>query len=124
MALSHLFDGEAQLDATRSFLADRRHRLFVAYDDGAAIGFVTGVETTHPDKGTEMFLYELGVDESARNRGIGTALVRALADAARASGCFGMWVLTEPDNEAARRTYGSAGGADRGESIMLDWRLD
>ena len=106
VALSHLFDDEAQLDATRTFLADPSHHLFVAFDEGAAVGFVTGVEMTHPDKGTEMFLYELGVDESARNRGVGTALVTALADAARARGCFGMWVLTERDNVAAVRTYG------------------
>ena len=44
---------------------------------------VTGVETTHPDKGTEMFLYELAVDEAARDRGVGRALVAALADLAR-----------------------------------------
>ncbi len=32
---------------------------------------VSGVELTHPDKGTEMFLYELGVAERFRGRGIG-----------------------------------------------------
>jgi len=30
------------------------------------VGFVSGVEVTHPDKGTEMFLYELAVDETFR----------------------------------------------------------
>ena len=45
------------------------------------VGMISGVETTHPDKGTEMFLYELGVDEDARRRGVATALVNALADA-------------------------------------------
>ena len=39
------------------------------------MGFVSGVEVTHPDKGTEMFLYELAVDEPFRRRGIGRALV-------------------------------------------------
>jgi hypothetical protein len=38
----------------------------VAYDGERPVGMVTGVETTHPDKGTEMFLYELAVDETAR----------------------------------------------------------
>ena len=32
---------------------------------------VSGVETTHPDKGTEMFLYELGVAALATYRGTG-----------------------------------------------------
>ncbi len=124
VALSHLFDDEAQLDATRTFLADPSHHLFVAFDEGAAVGFVTGVEMTHPDKGTEMCLYELGVDESARNRGVGTALVTALADAARARGCFGMWVLTERDNVAAVRTYRRAGGAEPTDHVMIDWTFE
>ena len=73
---------------------------------------MSGVETTHPDKGTEMFLYELGVDDAFRGRGIATALVEALAAHARGLGCHGMWVLTEEDNAVARRTYRAAGGAE------------
>ena len=30
----------------------------------------------HPDKGTEMLLYELGVDESYRRRGIGRVVAQ------------------------------------------------
>ncbi|HEY5195681.1 MAG TPA: hypothetical protein VIJ51_01500, partial [Solirubrobacteraceae bacterium] len=52
-----LFDDEPDVDATRRFLADPRHHLLVAYDPaGAPVGFVSGVEMIHPDKGTEMFL--------------------------------------------------------------------
>ena len=43
---------------------------------------MSGVETMHPDKGTEMFLYELDVAEGPR-QGVGRALVAALADLAR-----------------------------------------
>ena len=46
-------------------------------DDDRAVGFVSGVETTHPDKGTEMFLYELGVDDSARRQGVGRGIALA-----------------------------------------------
>jgi ribosomal protein S18 acetylase RimI-like enzyme len=79
---------------------------------------------THPDKGTEMFLYELGVDERFRNRGFGTALVLALRDLARATGCYGMWVLTNEDNSAAMRTYAAAGGTDARKQTMLSWTFD
>ena len=73
ISISHLFDDIARATATRQFLTSPGHHLLVAYDGDAAVGFVTGVEMTHPDKGTEMFLYELAVDESARRNGIGAA---------------------------------------------------
>ncbi len=76
VAAEHLFDGPARPDATARFLAEPGHHLLVAYDGERPVGMVTGVETTHPDKGTEMFLYELAVDDAARGRGIGRALVR------------------------------------------------
>jgi ribosomal protein S18 acetylase RimI-like enzyme len=84
---------------------------------------VTGVELTHPDKGTELFLYELGVDEGYRRRGIGRALVSALADLAVERGCYGMWVLTDADNEAALGTYRGAGGSQESPNVMLSWEL-
>jgi ribosomal protein S18 acetylase RimI-like enzyme len=121
LAIAHLFDEGAQLSATRRFLAERGHHLLVAYEQETAAGFVTGVEMTHPDKGTEMFLYELGVDEHFRNRGIGRALVVALADLARTSGCYGMWVLTDEDNAAAIRCYAAGGGSDPQGHTMLSW---
>lgn len=109
------------MSATRWFLAERGHHLLVAYEQGAAAGYVTGIELTHPDKGTEMFLYELGVDERFRNQGIGKALVVAMADHARTSGCYGMWVLTNEANAAAMHTYAAAGGTDPQKQTMLSW---
>ncbi len=123
LAAPDLFDHPPTPQWTAEFLSRPGHHLCLAYVDGNPAGFVSGVETTHPDKGTEMFLYELGVDEAYRGRGIGTALVEALATLARERGCYGMWTLTETDNEPARRTYASAGGTDRGPQRMLDWRL-
>jgi len=82
-AASHLFDGPARPDATTRFLAEDGHHLLVAYEDGQPVGFVSGVEVTHPDKGTEMLLYELAVDEPFRRRGVGRALVERLGALAR-----------------------------------------
>ena len=118
---NELFDADAKPGATRRFLDDGNHHMIVAYEDDIPAGFVSGVEMTHPDKGTEMFLYELGVDERFRRRGIGTALVAALADLARARDCYGMWVLTDADNDAALGTYTRSGANERSDQVMLSW---
>jgi ribosomal protein S18 acetylase RimI-like enzyme len=119
-AMSHLFDGPAVEEHTRRFLRDDRHHLLIARDGDAIAGFVSGVEMTHPDKGTEMFLYELAVDDRWQRRGVGRSLVTALRELAHERGCYGMWVLTDDDNVAALATYTSAGGA-RSDQVMLDW---
>jgi aminoglycoside 3-N-acetyltransferase I len=119
-----LFDAPPRPDATARFLAEPGHHIFVAIgDEGTVVGFVTGVETTHPDKGTEMFLYELSVHEEQRRRGIGTALVEALAALARDRGCYGMWTGTEPDNLAAQRTYARTAGRIAPAHHIVEWEL-
>jgi ribosomal protein S18 acetylase RimI-like enzyme len=125
LAAAALFDRPPLADATRRFLSEPTHHLLLAWLDGEgeAVGFVSGVETTHPDKGTEMFLYELGVAERARGGGVGRALCAALADLARERGCYGMWTATEPDNVAARRTYASAGARILEPQTIVEWRL-
>ncbi len=77
----------------------------IAHVEGHPAGFVTGVEVTHPDEGTEMFLYELGVEGRFRRTGVARGLLRALEDLARGSGCHGMWVVTDETNIAASATY-------------------
>jgi ribosomal protein S18 acetylase RimI-like enzyme len=125
LAAPELFDHPPRPDATATFLARDGHHLLMAFDEAAAgapaVGFVSGVETTHPDKGTEMFLYELSVAEGARNRGIGRALVSALAELAEENGCYGMWVLTDDDNPAAVRAYEAAGGQQEPLTRLIAW---
>ena len=121
--LEPLFDRTVHPRATEEFLRQEGHHLLVAYEEARPVGFVSGVEMTHPDKGTEMFLYELAVDERYRQRGIGRRLVEALAALAQRRGCYGMWVLTDPDNLAAIRTYRSAGGGAGTRCLMFDWNF-
>jgi ribosomal protein S18 acetylase RimI-like enzyme len=118
-----LFDKAPIPAATAAFLAASDHHLLMAFVGGEPAGFVSGVETIHPDKGTEMFLYELGVDDAFRGRGVGAALVEALAGLARERGCYGMWVLTSADNEGAIATYRRAGATNVSSSLMLEWRF-
>jgi ribosomal protein S18 acetylase RimI-like enzyme len=119
----HLFDTAIDAGATARFLVATGHHLLIAYDNDRPVGFVSGVELTHPDKGTEMFLYELAVDESARRRGIGTALVQGLITLARERGCYGMFVFTDDDNAAARGTYRRSGGREVSQQLMVEWLI-
>ncbi len=122
-AAAHLFDNPPMPAALKRFLADPTHHLLIAYSAEVPAGFVSGVEVTHPDKGTEMFLYELGVDTGHRHHGIGTALVRALADLARKQKCYGMWVLVDDENAAAAATYRKADGDVESQPLMFSWRF-
>jgi ribosomal protein S18 acetylase RimI-like enzyme len=126
LAAGHLFDDPPTEAWTAEFFARQGHHLLVAVDDGVAVGFVSCVEMCHPDKGTEVFLYELGVDDAARRRGIGRQLVTAGIELARSLGCYGAWTITEDDNVAALATYRSAGAEPDPTSVTQtwDWRND
>ena len=131
-AASHLFDAPVQPTWTDQFLASEGHHLLLASQasgpsgsgDAGFIGFVSGIEIHHPDKGTEMLLYELGVDEHHRRQGVGRALVRALSSVAQSSGCRGMWVPLDPGDEhyrAALATYRSAGADEVDDAAICSW---
>ncbi len=63
---------------------------------------IAGVATLWPDgEGCEL----LTLDAVVRNRGIGSALLEAAADWARARGCRRLWLITTNDNIDAIRFY-------------------
>lgn len=123
LAAAHLFDDAPRRDRAQAFLARTGNHLLIAYCDGQAAGFISGIEILHPDKADEMLLYELSVDEPFRRRGIGKALVLALRDIAVARRCRAMWVPFEPDNIAALATYRSAGASAPAAAAIMEWAL-
>ena len=123
LAASHLFDAPANRSATARFLNTADDHLLIAYEGEHAVGFISGVEVTHPDKGTEMFIYELAVDGEFRRRGIAGALIDALKSVALERGCYGMWVLTDEDNEAALATYVGAAGSSEPGQVVVVWHF-
>jgi ribosomal protein S18 acetylase RimI-like enzyme len=113
------FDGPIRPESATAFLAEDRHHLLVATVDGEPAGFVSAVEILHPDKPTELFLNELGVEEPFRRRGAATALLAALKELGRSRGCSAIWVLTDEANPAAMATYRRAGGVWDGERHIM-----
>jgi ribosomal protein S18 acetylase RimI-like enzyme len=117
-----LFDHPLDPAAARAFLADERHHLLVAYVEDSPAGFVSAVELLHPDKPRpEMLLYELGVADAFRRRGVGTALMAALVEVCHRRGCGELFVLTEPSNEAAKGLYAKVGGTREPDAVMFTW---
>lgn len=104
-----MFDGAIDADLARTALASPHALLFVAIIGGLVVGQVSGIILRHPDEGAELCIDNLGVDPGWQRQGIATQLVAGMAQHARADGCAGMWVLTEPDNAAARALYASLG---------------
>ena len=105
-----VFDGPVQQRWTREFLADARHHLIVAREDGVVVGMVTAVDYVHPDKAPQLWINEIGVAPSHQRRGIGRQLLDAMLAHGRTLGCAEAWLGTEESNVAARRLYESAGG--------------
>ena len=121
-----VFDDPIAWERAREFLADPRHHLIVAIDNGAIVGFVSAVHYVHPDKPQpELWINEVGVADGYRGQGIGGALMRETLAVGRRLGCEEAWVLTERSNEGAMRLYASSGGeAAAQEAVMFTFHLD
>jgi ribosomal protein S18 acetylase RimI-like enzyme len=109
----------ASPQAAAVFLCDQRHVALVA---GGLDGFLLAYVLPRIDGRTGVFLYELEVAEHARRRGVGRALVHEARRIGHEAGAFEMYVLTEPDNDAANLFYEST-GANSETAVMWSWEL-
>lgn len=107
-----LFDEAILPDQARAFLDNPMNELFLAFDGDAAVGVASASVLLHPDKPPSLFINEVGTRESHQRRGIATALMAAMIEHGRARGCQGIWLGTEPDNEAALGLYRKLGGTE------------
>ncbi|MEZ5892378.1 MAG: ribosomal protein S18-alanine N-acetyltransferase [Parvularculaceae bacterium] len=90
-----------------SFVASRVTVLFGARGDEAPAGFAVW-----RDLGPEAELLTIGVLPAFRGLGLGTALLGAVMDAARAAGAQKLFLEVGADNHAARGLYERAGFAE------------
>ena len=123
---SDVFDDPIDGGRADEFLADPRHHLAVAVEDGRVVGFVSAVHYIHPDKPRpELWINEVSVATTHRGRGLGTRLLRSLFAVARGLGCAEAWVGTDRENTAAMRLYAAAGSAGAPtDHVMFTFRLD
>jgi ribosomal protein S18 acetylase RimI-like enzyme len=121
-----VFDDPIDAGRAEEFLADPRHHLAVAVDDGSVVGFVSAVHYVHPDKPRpELWINEIGVAATHQRRGVGTRLLHAVFAVARRLGCAEAWVGTDRANTAAMRLYAAAGSTEAPtDHVMFTFKLD
>jgi len=111
-----VFDHPVDADLTREFLADLRHHIAVAIEDGVVVGFASGVHYIHPDAHAQLWINEVSLAPTHRQRGLGKAIMNELFKAGRANGCKEAWVLSYRNNAPAMALYASVGGKEGADS--------
>ncbi len=118
-------------DSIRGRLAEdlpRMENLFVVLaegDAGAPLGLafcLMGYSTFYAKPLVN--IHDLAVVPAARGRGVGRALLAAVAEEARARGCCKVTLEVRSDNDQAKKLYerfGFSGAAD--DASMLFWTL-
>jgi GNAT superfamily N-acetyltransferase len=81
-------------------------------------GWVWGCRQSHVCGYSQVRLYEIGVAEPARRRGIGRALLTAFREHAIREGHRRMWLFTDEDNQLRRRYMKPPAGSLR-PTMML-----
>jgi aminoglycoside 6'-N-acetyltransferase I len=119
-----VFDEDVDGRLTAEFLADPRHHLCVAVDDGAVVAFASAVHYVHPDKRAQLWINEVATAPSHQRRGLARAILGRLNTLGRELGCTEAWVLTDEDNAAARALYGSAGGVESTGVVMVTFQFE
>ena len=102
-----VFDHTIQRDLLAAYLADPRHAMFVAIEDGLVVGQVRGSVHLQPDRASDLYIDNLGTAPSHQRRGIATGMIEALLGWGKAQGCTYAWIATETDNNAAIGFYGA-----------------
>lgn len=124
-AAAHLFENDIEPSAVRRFLGDSSHHLILAWDGDHPVGMVVVIEMTYPDRGTEMFLYDMRVEDAHQGRGIGHAMLDRLEALAVDTVCGAVWVVTGTGdkNAGARAAFTSRGATEDRERARFSWRI-
>jgi GNAT superfamily N-acetyltransferase len=115
-------DADAQYRGLANIIAHpQTGTILVAHEDETLVGMVNVLYTESTALGARVALIEdMIVTEAARGKGIGTMLMQAAFQAARAEGCKRITLLTDAHNTPALRFYARHGF---GRSSMVPLRL-
>jgi aminoglycoside 3-N-acetyltransferase I len=81
-----------------------------AVREGQVVGGLVAYELEKFEQArSEIYIYDLAIDEAHRRRGIATGLIRTLQGIAKARGAYVIFVQADPGDDPAIRLYESLG---------------
>jgi GNAT superfamily N-acetyltransferase len=106
-------------------LASHSTHYLVAFSGDEPVGFLLAYELLRRHREpASLLLYEIGVTQEHRRRGVGRALYTELRRLARERGIGTGWVLTDEANPTAMRFYEALGGVRaRPDDVLYDFRF-
>lgn len=125
-AAALLKGGAVSVEYMGRVLQDPATVFLTAFRGDEPIGFLFGYELPRFDcEKPMMCLYEIGVAEHEREKGVGKALIADFLAVCESVHCMKAWVLTNRSNAAAMALYRSCGGADsdEGDIVCFNWNM-
>jgi aminoglycoside 3-N-acetyltransferase I len=103
--------GHAPSDAYLTDLLGKPHVLaLVALDGDTVVGGLVAYQLDKFEQArSEIYIYDLAVDERHRRQGVATGLIRALGDIAKQRGAWVMYVQADPIDPPAIALYQKLG---------------
>ncbi|MEM6846600.1 MAG: GNAT family N-acetyltransferase [Pseudomonadota bacterium] len=117
-----VFDQPVDQDLAAAWASAPHHIGALAVQDGIVIGQIRGYLQVTPDGPPQAMVDNLGVSPAFQRRGIATQLWAAFTAEATRAGATTIYVLSEPDNEAATQFYASL-RLRRSEAVIFEASL-
>ncbi len=118
-----VFDEPISPARAAAYLAEPGNIMLVALVDGVVVAQCAAVIHRHPDKVTELYIDEVGVDDDYRNLRIATLMLEQMFAIGKAEGCEEAWVGTELDNIPARALYRARNPSEEDAFVLYVYEL-
>mgnify|MGYP001792217461 CR=1 FL=1 len=117
-----VFDEPVDQNLAATWASAPHHIGALAVHEGIVIGQIRGYLQLNPDGPPQAMVDNLGVSPAFQRRGIATRLWTAFTAEAKRAGATAIYVLTEPDNDAATHFYASL-NLRHSEAVMFETSL-